>query len=56
MDLGVGATDLSSEVPGRAQQGIRGGADVAGTSEPQILTPSSEPRILAPMYQSRNDP
>ena len=29
----LGATDLSSEVPGRAQQGILGGVDVAGTSE-----------------------
>jgi hypothetical protein len=33
----LGATDLGSEVSGRAQQDIRGGAYVAGTSEPQIL-------------------
>jgi hypothetical protein len=42
----LSAADLGSEVPGRAQQGIRGGADVAGISEPRILTPR---------YQSRND-
>ena len=42
------ATDLSSEVPGRAQQGIIGGVDVAGTSEPQILAPSSAPRSVVP--------
>ena len=30
----LGATDLGSEVPGRAQQAILGGVDVAGTSEP----------------------
>jgi hypothetical protein len=41
----LSATDLGAEVPGRAQQGIRGGADVAGTSEPQILAPRSEPQI-----------
>ena len=28
----LGATDLGSEVPGRAQQGILGGVHVAGTS------------------------
>jgi len=30
----LGAIDLSSDVPARAQQGILGGVDVAGTSEP----------------------
>ena len=39
----LGVTDLGSEVLGRAQQGILGGVNVAGTLEPQILTPSSEP-------------
>ena len=28
----LGATDLGSEVPGRAQQGILGGVDVVGTA------------------------
>ena len=58
----LGATDLGFEVPGRAQQAILGGVDVADTSEPQILAPSSaprsvaptlEPRILAPRYRPR---
>jgi len=44
----LGATDLGSEVPGHAQQAILGGVDVAGTSEPQILAPSSAPRSVAP--------
>ena len=53
----LGATDLGSEVPGRAQQGSLGGVDMAGTSALeymapssalQILTPSSAPQILAP--------
>ena len=30
----LGATDLSSNVPGRAQQGILGGVDMASTLEP----------------------
>ena len=30
----LGATNLGSEVPGRAQQDILDGVDVAGTSEP----------------------
>ena len=37
----LGATDLGFEVPGRAQQAILGGVDVAGTSEPWILAPPS---------------
>ena len=44
----LGTTDLGSEVPGRAQQGILGDVDVAGTSEPQILALSSAPRSVAP--------
>jgi len=48
-------TDLGSEVPSHAQQGILGGVDVAGTSEPHIiLAPSSEPHILAPSSISRS--
>jgi len=47
----LGATDLGSEVPGRAQQAILGGVDVAGTSEPQILAPSSAPRSVAPTLE-----
>ena len=42
----LGATDLGFEVPGHAQQAILGGVDVAGTSEPQILAPSSAPRSV----------
>ena len=48
----LGTTDLGFEVPGRAQQGILSGVDVAGTSEPQILAqisaPDSAPRSMAP--------
>ena len=44
----LSATDLGSEVPGRAQQRILGGVDVAGASEPHILAPSSTPRSVAP--------
>ena len=44
----LGATDLGSEVPGRAQQGILGGVNVAGTSAPEYMVPSSAPQILAP--------
>ena len=44
----LGATDLGSEVPGRAQQGILGGVDVVGTSVPEYMAPSSAPQILAP--------
>ena len=36
----LGATDLDTEVPGRALQEILGGVDVAGTSAPCILAPS----------------
>ena len=43
-----GATDLDAEVPDRALQEILGGVDMAGTSEPQILTPNSVPRYVAP--------
>ena len=38
----LGATDLGSEVPGRAQQGILGGVDVAGTSAPEYMAPSMD--------------
>ena len=44
----LGATDLGSEVPGRAQQGILGDVDVAGTSVPEYMASSSAPQILAP--------
>ena len=44
----LGATDLGSEVPGRAQQGSLGGVDVAGTSAPEYMAPSSALQILAP--------
>ena len=44
----LGATDLGSEVPGRAQQGILGGVHMAGTSAPEFMAPSSAPQILAP--------
>ena len=37
----LGAINLDAEVPGRAQQAILGGVHVAGTSTPQIMTPSS---------------
>jgi hypothetical protein len=33
----LGVTDLSSEIPNRAQQDILGGVDVIDTSKPQIL-------------------
>ena len=39
----LGATDLGSEVPGRAQQGILGGVVVASTSTPEYMAPSSTP-------------
>ena len=39
----LGATDIGSEVPGRAQQGILGDVDVAGTSTPEYMAPSSTP-------------
>ena len=42
------ATDLSSKVPDRAQQKILGGVDVADTSAPEYMTPSSEPHVLTP--------
>ena len=42
-----GATDLGSDVSSRAQQGILGGVDVAGTSAPQILAPTSTPERRA---------
>ena len=44
----VGATDLGSEVPGRAQQSILGSVDVAGTSAPEYMSPRLAPQILAP--------
>ena len=47
----LGVTDLSSEVPGRAQQGILGGVYVTDTSEPQILAPSLAPRSVAPTLE-----
>ena len=43
----LGAINLGSEVPYRAQQDILGGVDVAGTSKPQILAPRA-PRFVAP--------
>ena len=47
----LGATDLSSNVPGRAQQGILGGVDVAGTSAPEYMAPSmdSKPTVKFPL-------
>ena len=45
----LGVTDLGSEVPDRAQQGIVGGVHVAGTSTPEYMTPS----ILAPSIDSK---
>ena len=44
----LGAIDLGFEVPSRAQQAILGSVDVADTSEPQILAPSSAPRSVVP--------
>ena len=44
----LGATDLGSEMPGRAQQRILGGVNVTGTSTPEYMMPSSTPQILAP--------
>ena len=38
----LGATDLGSEVPGRTQQDILGGVDVAGTSASEYMAPSSD--------------
>ena len=49
----LGATNLGSEVPGRAQQGSLGGVDVAGTSTPEYMTPSSTPCILASSMHSK---
>ena len=39
----LGATDLNSEVPDRAQQNILGGVDVADTSAPEYIAPRSAP-------------
>jgi len=39
----LGVTDLDVEVPGRALQGIIGGVDVADTSTPEYMAPSSVP-------------
>ena len=47
----LGTIDLGSEVPGHSQQRILGGVDVTGTSEPQILAPSSAPRSVAPTLE-----
>ena len=61
----LGATDLGSEMPDCAQQGILDGVDVAGTSAleymapssvPQILTPSSTPCILTLSIHSKRAP
>ena len=58
----LGAIDLSSDVPARAQQGILGGVDVAGTSvleymvprpAPRFVASSSAPCILAPSMHSK---
>ena len=43
----VGAKICGAEVPCRAQQGIKGGVHVAGTSAPEHMAPSSAPQILA---------
>ena len=43
----LGATNLGSEVPGRAQQGSLGGVDVVRTSASKYLVPRSAPQILA---------
>jgi len=51
----LGATDLGSELPGRAQQIILGGVDVAGTSAPEYMAPSSAPWILAPTSEPSDD-
>ena len=44
----LGATDLGSEMSGRTQQDMLGGVDVAGTSAPEYIVPSSVPQISAP--------
>ena len=44
----LGAIDLGSEMPGRAQQEILGDVDVVGTSAPKYMAPSSALQILAP--------
>ena len=49
------ATDLGSEVPGRAQQDILGGVDVTGTLTPEYMTLSSEPHILTPTSEPSDD-
>ena len=35
----LGATDFGSEVSDRAQQGILGDIDIAGTSTPEYMAP-----------------
>ena len=52
----LGATDLSAEVSGRAQQDILGGVHIAGTSAPEYMAPSSAPCILAPSMHLKRAP
>ena len=52
----LSATDLGAEVPGRALQQILGGVDVAGTSAPEYMAPSSAPCILAPSMHLKRAP
>ena len=52
----LNATDLGSEVPGHAQQGILGGIDVAGTSAPEYMVLNSAPQILAPSMHLKRAP
>ena len=51
----LGATDLGSDVPGRAQHGILGGVDVAGTLVSEYMAPSSAPQILTPTSEPSDD-
>ena len=51
----LGATNLGSEVPGRAQQGILDGVDVASTSAPEYMAPSSTPQILSLTSEPSDD-
>ena len=51
----LGVTDLGSEVPRRAQQGILGDVDVVGTSAPEYMAPSSASQILTPTSEPLDD-
>ena len=43
----LGATNLGSEVPGRAQHDILGGVHVAGTSVPEYMASSMDSKHVA---------